>query len=37
LLKNAAIKTIAEALGKTPAQVILRGHLQLGHIWPRSR
>ncbi len=37
LLKNPVIKTVADALGKTPAQIVLRWHLQLGHmVIPKS-
>ena len=37
LLENATIVKIAEKHNKTPGQVILRWHLQLGHIiFPRS-
>ncbi|MER7394972.1 aldo/keto reductase [Streptomyces sp. NPDC000151] len=32
LLENATIGTIAEKHGKTPAQVVLRWHLQLGNV-----
>ncbi|MBW4095301.1 MAG: aldo/keto reductase [Acidobacteria bacterium] len=32
LLEDAAVVKIAESLGRTPAQVILRWHLQLGNI-----
>jgi len=37
LLKNKTLKEIAEAHGKTTAQVIIRWHLQLGHmVIPKS-
>lgn len=32
LLENATVVTIAEAHGKTPAQVLIRWHVQLGNI-----
>jgi 2,5-diketo-D-gluconate reductase A len=32
LLANATVATIAEARGKTPAQVLIRWHVQLGNI-----
>jgi 2,5-diketo-D-gluconate reductase A len=32
LLENATVATIAEAHGKTPAQVLIRWHVQLGNI-----
>ncbi|MEU4190358.1 aldo/keto reductase [Kribbella sp. NPDC026611] len=38
LLENAALKTLGEKHGKTPAQVMIRWHLQLGNVViPKSK
>ena len=37
VLKHPVLNTIADKLGKTPAQVALRGGLQMGHsVLPKS-